>query len=375
MVTIEKVQTKKQQRDFLEFPLKLYEGNPYFVPPLYGDEKKIFDKNYAYYDTGEAVYFNAYRDGRMVGRISGILQRASNELRGEKRVRFTRFDAIDDTAVSDALFEAVESWAMEKGMDTVCGPLGFSDLEREGLLVEGFDQLATFEEQYNFEYYQRLIEHRGYIKEVDWLESKIYPPKGEPPYGKMAEVVMRRNRLHEGKGRNINQILKKYGDKIFNLIDEGYRELYGTVPLTENVRKMIISNFKLLLNLNYIHIVLDENEEVVCFGFCLPSIAKAVQRSKGRLTPGAILRILKAIHRPEIVDLGLIAVSPKYANRGVAVLSLDGFSRMLMQKGIAFAETNLNLEENYNIRNQWKRFETVEHKRRRSYVKKLVVKG
>lgn len=371
MITIEKVTTKKQQRDFLEFPLTLYENNPYFVPPLYADEKKIFDKNYAYYETSEAVYFNAYRDGKMVGRISGILQKASNELRNEKRVRFTRFDSINDTEVSDALFEAVEQWAMDNGMDTVCGPLGFSDLEREGLLVEGFDQLATFEEQYNAEYYQMLIEHRGYVKEVDWLECKIYPSKEELPYGKMADVIMKKNRFHVGTARNINEVLNKYGDKIFDLIDDGYRELYGTVPLTEKVRKMILSNFKLLLNTNYIHIVLDENDNMVCFGFCLPSIAKAVQKSKGRLTPGTIVRILKSIRHPEIIDLGLIAVAPKYANSGAAVISLAAFADMLQHNGVVFAETNLNLEDNHNILNQWKRFETVQHKRRRSYVRKL----
>ena len=163
MVTVERVCTIQQKREFLEFPLRLYENNPNFVPPLFADERKIFDEDYAYYETSEAVYFNAYRDGQIVGRISGILQRASNELRNEKRVRFTRFDSINDTEVSDALFDAVESWALHKGMDTICGPLGFSDMEREGLLVEGFDELATFEEQYNFEYYQHLIEHKGYV--------------------------------------------------------------------------------------------------------------------------------------------------------------------------------------------------------------------
>lgn len=176
MITILEVRTKKQQNEFLRFPLDLYKGNPNFVPPLWGDEKKIFRTDYVYYDTCEAVYYNAYRDGKMVGRISGILQKSSNELRNEKRVRFTRFDAIDDQAVADALFAAVEGWARSKGMDTVCGPLGFSDLEREGLLVEGFDQLSTFEEQYNAEYYGRLIENCGYGKEVDWLESRIYAP-------------------------------------------------------------------------------------------------------------------------------------------------------------------------------------------------------
>ena len=151
MITVKAVKTKKEQKEFLDFPLKLYKNNPYYVPPLYSDEKKIFRSDYVYLDQSEAVYFNAYDDtGKIVGRISGILQRASNEKNNEKRVRFTRFDAVDDQRVADALFDAVEKWAKSKGMDTVCGPLGFSDLEREGLLIEGFNYLATFEEQYNY---------------------------------------------------------------------------------------------------------------------------------------------------------------------------------------------------------------------------------
>ena len=161
MIEIREALTGREQRAFLNFPLKMYRDNPYFVPPLYSDEKKIFRHDYVYYDTCEAVYYNAYRDGVQVGRISGILQKASNEKTGEKRVRFTRFDSINDQEVASALFKAVEDWALQKGMDTVCGPLGFSDLEREGLLIEGFDQLATFEEQYNADYYGALIEACG----------------------------------------------------------------------------------------------------------------------------------------------------------------------------------------------------------------------
>ncbi|MBO6060689.1 MAG: hypothetical protein J6P98_01040, partial [Clostridia bacterium] len=162
MVEVKEVKSLKQRREFLNFPIELYRGNPNFVPPLFMDERKIFRKDYVYYDTCEAVYFNAYRGRRMVGRISGILQKAANEKNGEKRVRFTRFDSINDPEVSDALFDAVEKWALEKGMEEVVGPLGFSDLEREGLLIEGFDELSTYEEQYNAEYYRSLIEARGY---------------------------------------------------------------------------------------------------------------------------------------------------------------------------------------------------------------------
>ena len=219
MITVKEVQTKREQREFLNFPLDLYRGNPYFVPPLYGDEKKIFRKDYIYNDTCEAVYYNAYRDGKMVGRISGILQKAANEKYNEKRVRFTRFDAIDDQAVADALFGAVEAWAKARGMDTICGPLGFSDLEREGLLIEGFDQLSTFEEQYNAPYYQKLIENCGYGKEVDWTESKIYPPeKNDGALARVTEKLMARYNLHFGPAKNVNDFINRYADPLFELI-------------------------------------------------------------------------------------------------------------------------------------------------------------
>ncbi|MBP5780918.1 MAG: N-acetyltransferase, partial [Clostridia bacterium] len=177
MVTIKPVLTRAQRKAFIDFPLKLYSGNKYFVPPLYSDEKKIFGNKNAYHDTCESSFFLAYDEGRVTGRISGIIQRAANEKNGEKRARFTRFDCIDDAETAKALFDAVENWAHERGMDTVCGPLGYSDFEREGLLVEGFDQLSTFEEQYNFEYYAKLIEEAGYKKEIDWVESKLYLPE------------------------------------------------------------------------------------------------------------------------------------------------------------------------------------------------------
>ncbi len=372
MIRVEEVITRKQQREFMQFPLELYKDNPNFVPPLYADEKKIFRQDYAYYETCEAVYYNAYRDGGMVGRISGILQKASNEIRREKRVRFTRFDSIDDTEVAQALFRAVEQWALQNGMDTVCGPLGFSDLEREGLLIEGFDELATFEEQYNYAYYQKLIEHCGYVKEVDWVESKIYPPeKKDQSLDKMAELILKKNKLHMGSAPNIHRLLDKYADGVFDLLDDCYSELYGTVPITEKVREMVLENFKLILSPDYIKIILDENDKVVCFGVCMPSIARAVQKSGGRLTPGAIVRILKAVRHPQILDLGLIAVSPRYANCGVAMAAMVGLFHFLQEEKVEYAETNLNLEDNKKIQNQWKRFRTVQHKRRRSFVKKL----
>lgn len=372
MVEVKEVKSLKERREFLNFPILLYKGNPNFVPPLFMDERKIFRKDYVYYDTCEAVYFNAYREGKMVGRISGILQKASNEKNGEKRVRFTRFDSINDREVSDALFEAVEKWALEKGMDEVVGPLGFSDLEREGLLIEGFDELSTYEEQYNAEYYQELIEARGYVKEVDWTESRIYPPENDDgSLKRIADKLMKRYDLHFGESKSVNDFLDRYADGFFEILDKSYDKLYGTVPFTPGMKKLMIDNFKLIIDLDHVAAILDNTGKVVCIGICFPSIAKAVQKSKGHLTPAALIRLLKAIKRPEIIDLGLIGVDPEWAMRGVSVAISAELERMLRQPGILYAETNLNLEDNAMIQNQWKRFREVKHKRRRSFVKKL----
>ena len=372
MITVEEVCTRRQRRDFLRFPLRLYRGNPNFVPPLYGDERKIFRKDYLYYDTCEAVYYNAYKDGMMAGRISGILQKASNEKRGECRIRFTRFDVIEDFEVAKALFEAVEKWGREKGMDTVCGPLGFSDLEREGLLIEGFDQLSTFEEQYNAPYYQTYIEKLGYAKEVDWTECKIYPPKEDDgELEKMAQFVMNRYKLRIGPASSVNDFLKRYADPFFELLDRSYEHIYGTVPFTESMKKLMISNFKLIIDLKHVAVVLDEQDNLVLLGLCFPSIARAVQKSNGRLTPGCLLRLLRAIRHPKVIDLGLIGVEPSWLNRGASSIIAAALVKMLQAPGTEYAETNLNLEDNYAIQNLWKRFDAVQHKKRRAYVKRL----
>ncbi len=372
MITVTEVTTKKQQKQFVEFPLRLYRNEPNFVPPLYGDEMRLFSPDYHYYDDSEAVYYLAERDGKTVGRISGILQRAANAKWGQKRVRFTRFDAVDDKEVAAALFSAVENWAREKGMEEVVGPLGFSDLEREGLLIEGFGELSTFEEQYNYPYYQALIEGLGYEKEVDWIEHKLYLPEEENvKLERICEKLMERYRLHLGVAKNTNEFLKKYADKFFAVLDESYRDIYGTVPFTDKMKKELIKSFRQIIDLRFVRVVLDENEDPVCLGLCFPSIAKAVQPSGGRLTLPTLLRILRSVKKPEILDLALVGVVDEYNNKGIGSVLITEVMGMMRELGVKYCETNLNLEENYNIINQWKVFRAEQHKRRRCFVKKL----
>lgn len=370
MIEIKEVATRAQRRAFLNFPLKLYKGNDCFVPPLYADEKKLFRKNYHYYDTSEAVYYLAFRGKEVVGRISGILQKASNEKWHQKRVRFTRFDCIDDREAAAALFSAVEQWARAKGMEEVVGPLGFSDLEREGLLIEGFDELSTFEEQYNYPYYQTLIEGLGYEKEVDWVEHKLYPPaQPDPRIKELRKKLMERHGLHMSTAKNANEFIRLYKDSFFEMLDSTYAEIYGTVPFTEKMKDELVKSFKQIIDVRYIAMVLDKDEKPVCFGLCFPSIARAVQKSGGRMTLPTLFRILKAVKKPEIIDLALIGVLPAY--RGASLVMIDKIMRMLTEGTAKYCETNLNLEDNYAILNQWKNFENVLHKRRRCYVKKI----
>ena len=373
MIEILEVKTKKQRKEFVEFPLRMYKGNPYFVPPLYGDEMKMFTPKNVYFKTCKSVFYLAVKNGKTVGRIQGIIQHQYNDINNKKQVRFTRFDSENDVEIARALFSAVENWARENGMEEVVGPLGYSDLEREGLLIEGFDYLSTFEEQYNYEYYGKLVEGCGYVKDVDWVESRLFStPQQDERLKMLANRALTRNRLHiGGEGMGIKKFIKTYAKGIFHCIDECYKDLYGVVPFTPEMMKQMIDQFLLIVNRKYIIVICDENEDVVAFGICLPAIGPAVQKSGGKLTLGCLFRLLKAIKRPESIDLALVGIMPQYRKSGLSALVMTTLQDMLSDPHIQYMETNLNLETNANIQAQWKHFKNIQHKRRRSYIKSV----
>ena len=373
MLEIVRVETKKQRREFVEYPLRLYKNNEFFVPPLYGDEMKIFTSKNVYAKTCKSAFWLALRNGKTVGRIQGIIQYQYNEIHNTKQVRFTRFDSEENVETAKALFKAVEDWAKENAMTEVVGPLGYSDLEREGLLVEGFDYLSTFEEQYNYAYYGNLVENSGYKKDVDWVEFRLFSSSLLDDRLKMlGERALLKHNLHiGGVGLSKRAYIKKYAKGIFECIDECYKELYGVVPFTDEMREQMVEQFRLILNKEYIVVVCDEKENVVAFGFCLPGIGKAVQKSGGKLTPACLVRLLKAIKNPESIDLALVGIMPQYRKSGLSALMLIKMQNMLKTGKIEYMETNLNLETNANIQAQWRHFDYIQHKRRRSYIKKL----
>ena len=373
MIKIEEVKTKKQLKAFVDFPTKLYENCPQYVHPLRMDEISSFnpEKNVNFEDC-EAICFLAYENDRVVGRIAAIIQKAYNKKVNEKRVRFSRFDSVNNQKVADALFQAAETWAKAKGMNIVHGPLGFNDLDREGLLIDGFDEIATFEEQYNYPYYQTLIENCGYVKEKDWLEYKIFVPK-EPNerINRMSEAVLKRYNLKIADTSNKNKFIDHYKAQIFEVLDEAYCSLHGVVPFNDKMREQIISQFKMFINKDFIIVLVDENDRVVAFGFAIPSLSDAISKSKGRITPAALCRVLKAVKHPKIVDFALVGVRDEYQSRGLTAVIMKHIIDVMTKYKIEYAETNLNLEDNIKIQQTWKNFEHDQHKRRRCFIKHL----
>ena len=372
MITVREVKTKKEQKEFISFPIKLYAKCPYFVPCLYMDEKQLFKKDYFYYQTCEAVYFNAYKDGKMVGRIQGILQKAANEKWNQKRVRFGRFDFIDDIEVSKALLDAVASWGKSIGMNEMVGPMNFSDMEREGLLVDGYEEMSTFEENYAYPYYKEHLEKLGFKVEARWTESILKAPKEhDDKIKQIADHLMKRYNLHFVKEKSTNKILNKYGKAFFDIVEESYNHIYGSVPFLDAQIKSMIDSFKLILSKRYLHLLLDENEEIVAFALAFPRVGEAIKKSNGHLTPAALFRLLPIIRHSRYLDLGLIGVKKKYLDSGVAWIILSMLMEQLESGEIISVDTNLNLEDNLAMTNNWNRFDRKIVKKYATFVREI----
>ncbi len=370
-VAIKEIFTRSELKKFIEFPHKLYKGNPYWVPSLFFDEVNTLakDKNPAF-ETASARYWLAFRDGKIVGRIAGILLPAHQQKWGENFVRFGWFDFIDDPEVVSALLAKVESWALEIGAEGVHGPLGFTDLDREGMLVDGFEELATLATNFNFPYYQKRLEEHGYTKDVDWVSNEIQlVDKSIGRVEQAAEIVSKRYDLHLFKGSK--KELYKIAPQIFEVVNEAYRNLYGTVPLTKKQIKTYIDQYFGFALLKYITVVLDKNDRAVAFGITFPSFSKALQRSGGKLFPFGFIHFLWALYFNDTIDLYLEGVIDEYRGKGLNGMMMNILFKNYIKNGIKKVETNLTLENNNDVQVQWKYFDARQHKRHRVYIKHL----
>ncbi|MEG0993250.1 MAG: N-acetyltransferase [Bacteroidales bacterium] len=371
-VVIQKISGKKGLRDFVQFGLDHYKGNPYFVPPLIFDELGTFnrEKN-PVFDFCEVVHFMAYRGDKPVGRIAGIINRRSNEKFGKKEARFGWMEFTDDAEVSNALFEAVEKWAKEKGQDDLIGPMGFTDFDYEGCLVEGFDQLGTASTIYNYPYYSEHLERLGFRKDVDWVEYKIFIPEGIPDkHIRIGELVKKKYNLTVVQPTDRKKLVKEYGQQIFDLLNVAYADLYGFCELTQKQIQYYINMYLPLVRLDCVRVILDGDNKVIGFGIAIPSLSKALQESGGKLFPFGWYHMLKALRgKNDVIDLYLVGVHPDYQSKGVNALLFTELIPQFIANGYHYAESNPELEMNEKVQGQWDYFERKQHKRRRAYHK------
>lgn len=374
-VIINKVRTKEDLKKFIQFGIDLYEGNEYFVPPLVYDERDTLNwsKNPAF-DHCDATYFLAYRDEEIVGRIGVIINHKANEIWNERNARFGFVDFIDDKEVVDALFGAAESWARSRGLEKIHGPLGFTDFDHEGMLVEGFDQISTLSTIYNYPYYVDHMERMGYVKDQDWIEFLISIPKEMPErFLRASEIVKKRSGL-DIKHLQSKKDVMPYARDIFKLLNRAYKELYGFVELTDRQIDYYVDMYIPLLRLEFLTLVIrQEDNKLVGVGIGLPSIAKALQKAKGRFMPSGWYHLYKALKGKgnNVLDLLLVAVDPEYQGKGLNALLFNEFIPAANRLGFEYAESNPELEVNSKVHSMWNGLETKQHKRRRVFIKDL----
>ena len=373
-IEIRQVTNRKELRQFIQFYYDLYRGNNCAVPYLYRDEMATLrhDKNPSF-ECCNAAYFMAFSGGRMVGRVAAIINHRANERWQRKQVRFGWFDFIDDREVSAALLQAAEEWGRRQGMTELAGPLGFIDTDREGMLVEGFDELSTMYINYNYPYYPRHMEQaEGFKKANDWVELKVRVPEQVPAkFAKITEMVHKRYGLRVHKFTRHELIKEGYGRKVFDLLNATYKDLYGFSQLSDRQIDMLVSSYIKIADLNLVTAVMD-GDKMVGFGITFPSFSRAMQKTRdGRFLPFGWWHMLKVLrwHKTPIVDLLLIGVLPEYRNKGANALIFDDLIRWFQRYHFEWAETGPQMESNEGVLSQWQYLDSTQHRRHRCYYK------
>lgn len=372
-IEIYRVVSKSDLKAFVLYPEKLYGDNPNWVPaPIFDEINTLrIDKNPAY-EFCESELWTAWKDGKIVGRIAGIINRRYIEKWGRKLARFGWIDFIEDFDVAKALVETVENWAIDKGMEGIHGPLGFTDLDREGLLVEGFNERATFATIYNHPYYPVYLEKLGYAKDVDWIEFLVQTPDSIPEkILRVNEILQKRSGVRVQEWKTRRELIRNYGTQVFDLLDEAYAGLYGTTPLSRKQVEAYIKQYLGFVDPRFTKILVDTEGKLVGFAITIPNLSEALYRCKGRLFPFGWYLLLRALKNPVTMDMMLVAVRKEYVSRGVVAILMTALNKSAIENGIRFSETNPELETNLAVQGLWKDYPKRQHKRRRVYIKTL----
>ena len=375
-IEIRPVTTRRELQQFVQFYYDLYRGNDHAVPYLYSEEMSVLreDRNSSF-ECCEAQYFMAFKDDKMVGRVAAIINNRANERWDRKQVRFSWFDFVDDQEVSAALLKAVEDWGRSKGMTEITGPIGFIDTDREGMLVDGFDKLSTMYINYNYPYYpQHMEQFAGYEKANDWIELRVKVPEVVPDkFAKITEMVRKRYGLRVHKFTRKELIADGWGKRIFDLLNETYKDLYGFSQLSNRQIEQLVNDYIKIADLNLVTGVMD-GDKLVGFGITFPSFSRALQKTHdGRYLPFGWWHLLKILkwHKTDTVDLLLIGVLPEYRSKGANALIFDDLIRQFQRYGFDWAETGPQMESNEGVLSQWQYLESTPHRRHRCYRKLL----
>jgi GNAT superfamily N-acetyltransferase len=370
-VEIRAIEDRKGLKAFIRFPYSIYKNDPCWVPPLDFDDLGTLDRNKnPACEYCELALWMAYRDGVPVGRVAGIINPRANEKWGKKLARFGWIDFVEDREVLAALMKTVEDWARSKGLEGVQGPLGFTDMDKEGMLIEGFEEVATYATTYNKPYYPKLLAELGYAKDVDWIEFNIETPKETPEkVRRVQELISKRTGARIVEWKSKKELLDKYAKDIFGLIEEAYSHLYGTMPITEKQVQYYIDTYLGFVDPRFTKVLVDAEGKLIAFGVSMPSLSRASQRAKGRLFPLGWFHFLWALKHPETIDMYLVAVKREYQSRGVIALIMGALNDSAAKAGVKYAETNPELETNVEVQGMWKDYQKRQHKRRRCFVK------
>ena len=366
--------TKSNLKKYTKFGIDLYKDNDYYVPPLIMDDVETLspDKNPAF-DYCKAKSWMAYRDGKPVGRITGIINTVVNERTGSRDLRFGFLDFIDDEEVVDALFDALAQWGRSQGLTSMVGPMGFSDMDHEGMLTEGFDELGTMATIYNYPYYPRHMERMGFHKDAEWVEYRMTVPDKIPEKMlRVAEIVKKKYGVRTIKYTSAKKIKEEYGVALFELINEAYDQLYGYSPLSQKQIEYYIDIYLPILRLENVCLIVDSDDKLIGVGISIPSMSRALQKGRGRLFPTGWLHLLKAMYmHNDVVDLLLVAVKPEYQSKGVNALLFADLLPVYIKNGYRWAESNPELADNENVQLQWQYFECRQHRRRAAFRKDI----
>ena len=375
-IEIKPVTTRHELQQFVQFFYDLYRGNDYAVPYLYSEEMSTLrhDMNTSF-ECCESQYFMAFKDGKMVGRVAAIINHRANKRWDRSQVRFSWFDFVDDQEVSTALLQAVETWGRSKGMTEIAGPMGFIDTDREGMLIDGFDKLSTMYINYNYPYYPQHMERmEGYEKANDWVELLVKVPEVVPDkFAKITEMVRKRYGLRVHKFSRKELINDGWGKRIFDLLNETYKDLYGFSQLSDHQIDQLVNDYIKIADLNLVTGVMD-GDKLVGFGITFPSFSRALQKTRdGRFLPFGWWHLLKILkwHKTDTVDLLLIGVLPEYRSKGANALIFDDLIRQFQRYGFDWAETGPQMETNEGVLSQWQYLESTQHRRHRCYRKEL----